>query len=139
LLDRGAPSREGAFVRLRGTEPAAVGTGLWRGESLSLLVEEQLASSFGKPLGGRGGDLLPRSEIDVETGALVAEGSFGDNCGPRGRELVELLEFLGCKLRSGPSSFAPEVMSRTAGAFPIPRQDSRKARANRDVASQSGR
>jgi hypothetical protein len=96
---------------LRGTEPAAVGTGLLLGESLGLLVEEQLEGSCGKPLGGRGGDLLHSSEIDIQTGALVAEGPFGNNFRPLSSKRVEFLEFLGCKLRSGHSAFAPEVMS----------------------------
>ena len=54
------------------------------------------------------------SEIDIQTGALVAEGLFGNNFLPLRSELVEFLEFIGCKLRSGHSSFVPEVTSMMA-------------------------
>jgi hypothetical protein len=78
---------------------AAVGTGLLWGELVGLLLEEQLEGPFGQALCGRGGDLFHGSEVDVESGSVVAEGPFGDDFGPAGGKGAEFLEFLGCESR----------------------------------------
>jgi hypothetical protein len=64
-------------------------------EGLGLLLEEGLQGSLGESGGGGGGDLLHGAEIDVESGALVAEGAAGDDLAPAGGEVVEFLEFVG--------------------------------------------
>jgi hypothetical protein len=97
LLDHGSPGREGALVELRGTKPAAVGTGLFLRKSLGLLFEEELKGSFREPLSRGGGDLLHGSEIDIQIGPVFAEGSFGNNFPPLCGQRSELVEIFGCK------------------------------------------
>jgi hypothetical protein len=94
LLDLGSTSGERAFVVLGGTERAALGTGLFAGELLGLLLDEELECSFGKPLCRDGGNLLHGPEVDIQTGPVVAEGPLGNDFPPLGREVSELVEFL---------------------------------------------
>ena len=44
-------------------------------QGLGLLFEEGLEGSLGKPGGRSVGDLLHSTEIDVESGSVVAEGA----------------------------------------------------------------
>jgi hypothetical protein len=74
LLDLGSLGSERAGVGFGGTELSAGGTGLLGGELVGLLFEEQLEGSLGQSLGGGGGDLLEGSEVDIESGSVVAEG-----------------------------------------------------------------
>jgi len=76
-----------------------MGTGLFGGESLGLLLEEELERSFGQPLRGGGGDLLHRSEIDIESRPVVTERSLGNDFAPLGSQCPESVEFLGCESR----------------------------------------
>jgi hypothetical protein len=99
LLDFGPLRRECACVRLGGTESVAVGTGLFGGESLGLLLEEQLECYFGEPLRGGGGDLLEGAEVDIETRSVIAECPLGNDLGPLSRKVVEFLKFLGRESR----------------------------------------
>lgn len=99
LLDFGPLRRECARVRLSGTESVAVGTGLFGGESLGLLLEEQLERSFGQPLRGGGGDLLEGTEVDIESRAVVTERALGNDFAPLGSQGPEPVEFLGCESR----------------------------------------
>ncbi len=59
-----------------------------------MLFEEQLECSFGESLCRSGGDLLEGCEIDIESGSVVSEGSFGDDFGPLLGEVVKFLKFL---------------------------------------------
>ena len=77
-----------------GAGPAAVGAGLLRAESLGLLLQGSGERAFGEPGGGRGGELLQGGEIEVEPGAVVAEGPSGDNFAPAGGESTDILEVL---------------------------------------------
>jgi hypothetical protein len=72
---------------------------LFLGELVGLLLEQELESPFGQPFRGHGGDLFHGSEVDVESGSVVAEGPFGDDFGPAGGKGAEFLEFLGCESR----------------------------------------
>ena len=67
------------------------------GESLRLLLEEELECSFGQPLRGGGGDLLEGAEIDIEPRPVVTECSLGNYFGPLSSKVVEFLELLGRK------------------------------------------
>jgi hypothetical protein len=60
-----------------------------------LLLEEELEGALGQPVGGGVGDLLERAEVHVESGAVVAERSPGDDLGPLPGQVVELPEFVG--------------------------------------------
>jgi hypothetical protein len=60
-----------------------------------LLFEAGFEGPLGQPGGGRVRDLLHGPEIDVEPGALVAEGVAGDDFAPSGGEVAELLKFFG--------------------------------------------
>ena len=90
------------------------------GEFVGLLLEEQLESSLGQPVGGSGGDLLEGLEVHVESGALVADGPLGDGRGPLPCEFVELLELLGCEAGRRHGSSCLAVASMTGRGFPIP-------------------
>jgi hypothetical protein len=57
-------------------------------QRLSLLFEEGLEGSRGKSAGRGVGDLLHRTEIDVESGPVVAEGASRDDFAPLGREVM---------------------------------------------------
>jgi hypothetical protein len=61
----------------------------------SLLFEEGLQGSLGETGGSGEGDLLHGREIDVESGAVIAEGASGDDFAPLGGEAAELLDFVG--------------------------------------------
>jgi hypothetical protein len=91
LLELAARDLEGATLAAEGTGSPAFGTGLRRAQGVGLLFEEGLQGALDEA-GGRGaGDLLHGSEIDVEPGTGVAEGTAGDDFAPLGGELAELL------------------------------------------------
>jgi hypothetical protein len=120
LLDLGPLGSQGAAVRLGGTELAAGGTGLLVGKLVGLLLQEQLQGPFGEPLGGGGSDLLEGAEVDLESGAVVAEGPSGHDFGPLGGQGSELVEFLSGESGSGHGSSCLEVAAMVTGAVPIP-------------------
>jgi len=120
LLDLGSLCGEPSGVWRGGTELATRRTGLFGGEFVGLLFEEQLECSFGQSLSGSGGDLLEGSEIDVESGPVVPKGSFGDDFGPRSSEFVELSEFLGCEAWGGHGSACLGVASMTDWGISYP-------------------
>jgi hypothetical protein len=114
-----------------------VGTELVFGESPGLLLKEELECPFGQTLGRRRGDLLEGSEVDIESGPVVAEGSFGDDLAPLGGQCPEPAEFLGCEVRGGHRSSGLEVAAMTASGFLSHRGRPAITRANRDVTSRA--
>jgi hypothetical protein len=65
-------------------------------EGAGLLLQEETEEAFGEAGGGGVGQLLHGVEIDVEAGALFAEGASGDDFAPAGGEGADLLkEFRG--------------------------------------------
>lgn len=113
-------------MRFRGAEFAAVGTGLFVGEFVGLLSEEEFECALGESVSRGGGDLFHGSEVDIEPGSVVAEGPLGDDFGPLPCKVVELSELLGCEAgrRHGLSCLA--VASMTGRGFPIPPSKHRK-------------
>src|SRR5437773_1600408 len=91
LLQGRALHLEGTFLATQQTKASAVGAGPLLAQRLGLLLQEGLQGSFGEPGGGRISDLLHGTEIDVESGSVVAEGVSGDNLAPLGGELAEFL------------------------------------------------
>jgi hypothetical protein len=61
------------------------------------LVQEGGEGALEQSPGGGVRDLLQGQEIDVQTGAGVAEGAAGDNFAPLGCQVTEVLELFGCK------------------------------------------
>lgn len=100
LLNLGSLRRECAGVWFGGAEPATVRAGLLVRQALGLLFQEQLERSLGQPLCGNGGDLLHRSEVDIQTRPGIAEGSLGNDFAPLGRQRPESVKFLRRKTRS---------------------------------------
>ena len=94
LLELAALDLEGAALAAEGTGSPALGTGLLLAQGVGLLFEEGLQSALGEPGGGGAGDWLHGSEIDVEPGAVVAEGAAGNDFAPLGGEAAEFLQFL---------------------------------------------
>jgi hypothetical protein len=123
VFDSGALCRECARVWLGGTDLTAVRTGLFAGESLGLLLEEQLERSFGQSLRGSGGDLLEGAEVDIEPRPVVAECSLGNNFGPLSRKVVKFLKLLGRESRGSHASSCPEVTSMATSGLPIPQRN----------------
>src|SRR5262249_4486998 len=60
-----------------------------------LLFEQGLQGAFGEAGGGGLRDLLHGVEIDIESGAVRAEGAAGDHFAPRAGGLLRLLGFVG--------------------------------------------
>jgi hypothetical protein len=85
---------QGPCLSLDGAESAAVGAGLLGAQRLGLLLQSGGESAFAQSGGGRSGDLLQGGEIEVETGALFAEGAAGDDFAPLGSENTDILEVL---------------------------------------------
>jgi hypothetical protein len=69
-------------------------------QGVGLLFEEGLQGALVEPGGGGLSDLLHGVEIDVESGAVVAEGAAGDDFAPLGRQITEFLELWGSELAS---------------------------------------
>ena len=101
---QGLGQRQGSAAYLQGSgfpaqraESPAVGARLLFAEGQGLLLQEGLEGVFGEASSGGGSELLHGGEIDVESGALVAEGPSGDNCAPLGGEITDVAEVLGRK------------------------------------------
>lgn len=86
---------QGPRLSLHGAGASAVGAGLLRAEGLGLLLQGGGEGAFGQSGGGRSGELLQGGEIEVESGAGVAEGAAGDNFAPVGSESTDIVEVLG--------------------------------------------
>jgi xanthine/CO dehydrogenase XdhC/CoxF family maturation factor len=71
---------------------AASRTGLLRAKCLGLLLQEKSQGAFGQPCGGSVDDLLHRVEVDIQTGAVVAESTAGDDFPPVGGEGADFLK-----------------------------------------------
>ena len=76
-------------------------------EVLGLLFEERLKGSFGESLSGIGGNLLHAAEINIESRPIVAERPFRNNFAPLGRQVTDILEFLGGSVRAWSSAVLP--------------------------------
>ena len=113
LLQLRALHLEGALLTAEGAEPSAVGTGLLLAQGVGLLFEQGLQGALGEAGGGGLGDLLHGVEIDIESGAVVAEGAAGDDFAPLGGEVTEFLEFLGVNRRR--AMMRPALELRTRG------------------------
>ncbi len=109
LLDRGPLCGEFPRVGLGRAEFAAGGTGLFVGEFIRLLFEEQLKCSLVESLCGGGGDLLEGAEVHIESGSVVPEGPLGNNLCPACGEIVKFSQFLGGKSWGGHRSPCLEV------------------------------
>jgi hypothetical protein len=94
LLQLNALHLERAWLSAKRAKPSAVGTGLLLAQGVGLLFEESLQGTLGEASGGGEGDLLQSRQIDIESGALVAEGASGDNFAPLGSEAAEFLDFV---------------------------------------------
>ena len=78
-------------------ELAAGRAGLGVAEALGLLGGGLLEGAGGQAAGGGDRDLFHGVQIDVEAGAVVAEGVADDNLAPLAGQVVDLLEVLGGK------------------------------------------
>ncbi len=79
-----------------------------------------MEGALGQPVCGGVGDLLEGAEVDLESGAVVAEGPSGHDFGPLGGQGSELVEFLSGESGSGHGSSCLEVAAMVTGAVPIP-------------------
>jgi hypothetical protein len=95
LLDRSAPDGEGSGFASDGTEAVAVGTGLLLAKMLGLSFEEVLESSLVEAGDGGLGDLFHEIQVGLKSGAVVPEGTPGDDFAPAGGEFAQFLEFFG--------------------------------------------
>ena len=100
---------EGPLLATDGTGPAAVGTGLLLAQGGGLPFQQRLQGAFGDAGRGRLGDLLHRVEIDVESGAVRAEGPAGDDLAPLTGELAEFVEILRRDATTGQDASCLEV------------------------------
>ena len=91
---------QGAWLAADGTQGAAVGTGQFLAERLSLLFQECGQSSFGQSVGGGLSNLFHGVEIGVESGSGVAEGASCDDFAPAFGEVTDFLEELGRQFAS---------------------------------------
>jgi hypothetical protein len=63
-------------------------------QGVGLLFQESLQGALGESDGGSTGDLLHGVPIDLEAGAVVAQGAFGDDFTPAGGEVLKFLQVL---------------------------------------------
>jgi hypothetical protein len=92
---------QGACFLVNRAALAAVGTGGVGGEGLGLLLQEASERPLGQSPGGGRGDLFEGGQVGVEAGAGIPEGPARHNFAPLGRQVTDILEFLGSQLRSG--------------------------------------
>jgi hypothetical protein len=64
-------------------------------EGLGLLAEQGGEGALEHSLGGGLGGLLQGEQVGVQRGAGLAERPAGNDLAPLGREITEVLEFLG--------------------------------------------
>src|SRR5262245_19691099 len=95
LLQLGALHLQGAFLPADDAGASAIGTELLLAQGIGLLFQEGLQGALGKAGGGGTGALLHGIQIDVEAGAVVAEGASGNDLAPAGGKVAEFLKFLG--------------------------------------------
>ena len=91
-----AVAAEGAWLLMHRAELAAVGAGVFSRQGVGLLFEEGGEGPLRQPAGGGVGDLLQGEQVDVQAGALVAEGTAGHDFAPLGGEVTDILEFFRC-------------------------------------------
>jgi hypothetical protein len=103
---------EGSLLTLDGTNPPAVGAGLFVPQCGGLTLQKGLESAFGDSLGGGVSDLLHHCEIDIESGTLVAEGASGDDFSPLSGEEAKLVEFARSERTSGHETSCQEVTAK---------------------------
>jgi hypothetical protein len=97
-LGQGAAGQgQGAGFAADGADGAAVRTGLSVAQGVGLLFQQGVESAFGQACGGGRSDLLHGVEINVEPGALVAEGAAGNDFAPAGGQVVDFSEEFGGK------------------------------------------
>jgi hypothetical protein len=82
LLDGRPVGDEGAGGGFEPAEFATIRAGMFGGQFLGLLLEQQLQGALGHSLGGGVSQLFHGPEIDLQTGASVAESPLGDNFSP---------------------------------------------------------
>jgi len=82
-------------------------------QGVGLLLQEGLQSALGETGSGGAGDWLHGIQIDVEAGAVVAEGATGDDFAPAGGKVAKFLEFLGGEGASWHAAPCLEVESTT--------------------------
>jgi hypothetical protein len=134
-LDRSAPDGEGSGFASDGTEAATVGTGLLLAEMLGLSFEEVLESSLVEAGDGGLGDLFHEIQIGLESGAVVPEGTPGDDFAPPSGELPQFLEFFGCEGASQHGVSYLGVRATARSEFPNSPYQPRLAEAKRFMAS----
>jgi hypothetical protein len=97
LLQLGALDLERAWLAADDTGPSALGTGLLFPQTLGLLFEQGLQSSFGESGSSGLGDELRGLQIHVESRSVGSDSVSGDNFAPLGSQTAEVLEFFGCE------------------------------------------
>ena len=96
--DVSALDGEGPVLGADGAEAATIGAGLWSGQTLGLLLEEDLQGTVAEAVSGGVCDLFQGSQIDGEVRSVVSEGTSGDDFSPAGDQFVDLPEFFGCEV-----------------------------------------
>jgi hypothetical protein len=92
-----AADLDGPLFVADGAKLATGRAGLRVAEALGLLGGSLLEGTGGQAAGGSDGDRCHGVQIDVEAGAVVAEGVADDNLAPLAGQVVDLLEVLGGK------------------------------------------
>jgi len=90
--DRGVTTVQGAWLDSDRAGVAAVGAGLLGRHGLALVLEQGIKGALGQAAGGGAGELFEGGEVDVESGAGVAEGAACDNLAPPGGHFSDLPE-----------------------------------------------
>jgi hypothetical protein len=80
-----------------GTQRATAGTGNLFAERLGLLLQEGGQGAFRQASGRSVGELLHGLEVGVQSGAVLAEGTSGNDFAPAGSEVTDFSEEFGGK------------------------------------------
>jgi hypothetical protein len=108
---------QGPVLGADGAEAATSGAGLWVGQALGLLLEEDLQGTVAEAIGGGVCDLLHGSQIEGEVRSIVSEGTSCDDFSPAGDQFVDLPEFFGCDVALRHLQSLPVLASSTEGSF----------------------
>ncbi len=118
VLQLRALNLERAGLPAEGTKPSTVGTGELLAQGVGLLFEQGLQGALGEAGSGGLCDLLHSGEIDIESGAVIAEGASGDDFAPLGGEAAELLDFVGGEVAVWHDASCVEVRTRAKEQLP---------------------
>src|SRR5437879_2976618 len=89
VVERAPAHLQAALFRTHRAQPPTTRAALLLPQALGLLLRGVLQGAGGETAGRRDGDLFHGVQIDVQTGAILAKGTAGDDFAPLLGQLVD--------------------------------------------------